>query len=158
MRCGADARKSMDQLCRSITCPALANERLRCNADGRVVLRLKTPWLDGTTHPVMSPLEFMQRLAALVPRPRRHAPGQYARRKRERLLRGDQFRAMNVAEGSIADAGRSRPTPQAAAVSTIGRDRKRIINTAAAATRHAAPAVNSAGLYVSSSVRVRPAP
>jgi len=27
---------------------------------------------DGTTHIVMSPLEFMQRLAALVPRPRRH--------------------------------------------------------------------------------------
>jgi hypothetical protein len=33
--------------------------------------KLKTPWRDGTTHLVMSPLEFMQRLAALVPRPRR---------------------------------------------------------------------------------------
>ena len=32
----------------------------------------KTPWRDGTTHRVMSPLEFMQRLAALVPRPRLH--------------------------------------------------------------------------------------
>ena len=30
------------------------------------------PWRDGTTHLVMSPLEFMQRLAALVPRPRLH--------------------------------------------------------------------------------------
>jgi hypothetical protein len=30
------------------------------------VPRLKTPWRDGTTHLVMSPLEFMQRLAALV--------------------------------------------------------------------------------------------
>jgi len=29
-------------------------------------------WRDGTTHIVMSPLEFMQRLAALVPRPRLH--------------------------------------------------------------------------------------
>lgn len=28
-----------------------------------------TPWRDGTTHLVMSPPEFMQRLAALVPRP-----------------------------------------------------------------------------------------
>jgi len=36
------------------------------------VLKLKTPWRDGTTHLVMSPLEFMQRLAALVPRPRLH--------------------------------------------------------------------------------------
>ena len=31
-----------------------------------------TPWRDATTHLVMSPLEFMQRLAALVPRPRLH--------------------------------------------------------------------------------------
>ena len=35
-------------------------------------LELKTPWRDGTTHLVTSPLEFMQRLAALVPRPRLH--------------------------------------------------------------------------------------
>jgi hypothetical protein len=32
-----------------------------------VVLELKTTWHDGTTHLVMSPLEFMQRLAAPVP-------------------------------------------------------------------------------------------
>jgi len=36
----------------------------------QVVLTLKTPYRDGTAHIVMSPLEFMQRLAALVPRPR----------------------------------------------------------------------------------------
>ena len=34
------------------------------------MLKLKTPYRDGTTHIIMSPLEFMQRLAALVPRPR----------------------------------------------------------------------------------------
>ena len=45
---------------------------VQCNAAGQVVLKLKTPWRDGTTHIVMSPLEFMQRLAALVPRPRLH--------------------------------------------------------------------------------------
>lgn len=32
----------------------------------------QTPWRDGTPHLVMSPLEFVQRLAALVPRPRLH--------------------------------------------------------------------------------------
>lgn len=41
-------------------------------AAGKVVLKLKTPWRDGTTHLVMPPLEFMQRLASLVPRPRLH--------------------------------------------------------------------------------------
>ena len=45
---------------------------MQTNAAGQVVLKLKTPWRDGTTHLLMSPLEFMQRLAALVPRPRLH--------------------------------------------------------------------------------------
>lgn len=36
------------------------------------MLKLKTPWRDGSTHLVQSPLEFMQRLAALVQRPRLH--------------------------------------------------------------------------------------
>jgi len=59
-------------LCRYITRPALADERVLLNAAGQVELKLKRPWRDGTTHLVMSPLEFMQRLAALVPRPRLH--------------------------------------------------------------------------------------
>ena len=33
---------------------------------------LKTPYGDGTTHVVFEPLDFMARLAALVPRPRAH--------------------------------------------------------------------------------------
>ncbi|MBA3590835.1 transposase [Methylibium sp.] len=72
VRCGADERQRLEQLCRDITRPALANGRVQCNSAGRVVLKLKTAWRDGTTHIVMSPLAFMQRLAALVPRPRLH--------------------------------------------------------------------------------------
>ena len=72
MRCGADERQALEQLCRYIARPALADARVQTNAAGQVVHKLKTPWRDGTTHLVMSPLEFMQRLAALVPRPRLH--------------------------------------------------------------------------------------
>ncbi len=43
---------------------------MQLNAAGQVELKLKTPWRDGTTHLVMSPLEFMHRLPALVARPR----------------------------------------------------------------------------------------
>jgi len=39
---------------------------------GQVVLQLKSPYKDGTSHVVMEPLEFMERLAALVPRLRLH--------------------------------------------------------------------------------------
>ena len=72
VRCSADQRRELEHLCRYITRPAIANERLRRNGAGQVVLQLKSACRDGATHVVMSPLEFMQRLAALVPRPRLH--------------------------------------------------------------------------------------
>ncbi len=70
VRCAMNQRNKLEQLCRYITRPAIANERLKRNSAGDVVLQLKSPYRDGTTHIVMSPLEFMQRLAALVPRHR----------------------------------------------------------------------------------------
>jgi Putative transposase len=63
VRWGADQRKELEHLCRYITRPAIANERLKRNRAGDVVLQLKSTFKDGTTHIVMSPLEFMQRLA-----------------------------------------------------------------------------------------------
>ncbi|MFN7344502.1 MAG: transposase, partial [Betaproteobacteria bacterium] len=72
VRVEAHDRKRLEQLCGYITRPALSDDRVQLNAAGQVELKLKTPWRDGTTHLVMSPLEFMQRLAALVPRPRLH--------------------------------------------------------------------------------------
>jgi hypothetical protein len=72
VRIAADDRRGLEQLCRYITRPAISNERLSVNRAGQVVLKLKTAWRDGTSHHVMAPMEFMQRLAALVPRPRLH--------------------------------------------------------------------------------------
>lgn len=67
--------KQLEQLCGYITRPALAHERVHLNADGQAEPKLKTPWCDGMTHLVMSPPEFMQRLAALVTRPSSHRTG-----------------------------------------------------------------------------------
>ena len=39
---------------------------------GQVVYKLKTAYRNGTTHIVLSPLDFLSRLASLVPRPRVH--------------------------------------------------------------------------------------
>lgn len=63
MRVQAHDCKRMEQLCRYITQPALSDERGQLSAAGQIKLKLKTPRRDGTTHLVMSPLEFMQRLA-----------------------------------------------------------------------------------------------
>jgi hypothetical protein len=67
-------RKRLEQLSRCITRPALFHERVRLNAAGQVELKLTTPWRYGTTHLAMSPIEFMQRLAAPVRRPQLHPP------------------------------------------------------------------------------------
>ena len=72
VRCAINQRHQLEHLCRYITRPAIANKRLKRSSAGDVVLQLKSPYHDGTTHIVMEPLEFMQRLAALVPRPRLH--------------------------------------------------------------------------------------
>jgi hypothetical protein len=38
--------------------------------DDRILLTLKTPWADGTRHLLFAPMELLEKLAALTPRPR----------------------------------------------------------------------------------------
>ncbi len=61
VRCAMNQRNKLERLCRYITRPVIADERLARNKEGQVVLTLKTPYRDGITHIVLSPLEFMQR-------------------------------------------------------------------------------------------------
>jgi hypothetical protein len=68
--CEAHQRELRERLCRYIARPAVAEKRLTVTAQGKVVYLLKTPYRDGTTHVVFEPLDFIARLAALVPRPR----------------------------------------------------------------------------------------
>jgi hypothetical protein len=65
-------RPGLERLCRYIARPAIASERLSIDPDGRVIYRLRRPWSDGTSAIVSEPLAFLERLAALVPRPRAH--------------------------------------------------------------------------------------
>ena len=48
--------------------PAVAQDRLL--ADGRVVLTLKSAWTDGARQLLFEPLTLLEKLAALIPRPR----------------------------------------------------------------------------------------
>ena len=51
VRCAAGGRQALEQLCRYITRPSLANERVQTNVAGQVVLRLKTPRAAGSYVP-----------------------------------------------------------------------------------------------------------
>ncbi len=68
----AHQRDKVERLCRYIARPAVATGRLALTAQGQVRYTLKTPYRDGTTHAMFEPLDFIARLAALVPKPRVH--------------------------------------------------------------------------------------
>ncbi len=66
VHCGPHQRSTLERLCRYITRPALGHKRLTRTPKGDVMLELKTPYRDGTTHVIMTPLEFLQRLARTI--------------------------------------------------------------------------------------------
>jgi ribosomal protein S27E len=70
----ADQRQKLERLCRYISRPAISEKRLSLTPNGNVRYQLKTPYRDGTTHVIFEPLDFIARLAALVPRPRMDMP------------------------------------------------------------------------------------
>ena len=63
-------REGLEWLCRYIARPPLAQERLEEVSDGTYKLTLKTPWSDGTSSILLSRMEIMERLVALIPPPR----------------------------------------------------------------------------------------
>lgn len=57
-------------MCRYALRPPVTQERLHLTDEGQVRLQFRQPWRDGTTEVVFDPVEFLGRLAVLVPRPR----------------------------------------------------------------------------------------
>ena len=63
-------RARLERVCRYALRPPIAHERIQWTADGEVLLTLRHHWSDGTTHLRFHPLELLERLASLTPRPR----------------------------------------------------------------------------------------
>ena len=70
--CKSYERKKREHICRYISRPSLSEERLSVNNQGQVIYKLKTPYQNGTTHIVLSPLVFLSRPSSLIPRLRVH--------------------------------------------------------------------------------------
>ena len=87
----ADNRFGLEKLCSYGMRPPFAHERLSLTEDGRVRLELKRPWptADGASALIFEPVEFLRRLAALIPPPFAHLiryHGLFAPRARDRDL------------------------------------------------------------------------
>ncbi|MBM3626914.1 MAG: hypothetical protein FJX21_03770 [Alphaproteobacteria bacterium] len=117
-RCRAGDRFRLARLCRYVMRPAFADDQLSWDGAARVTFELKTPWRDGTTHLEMTPIDFMERLAALVPRPRLHLI-----RFHGVLAPNAKLRAMVVPQspGSARPRHDGRPPGGADAAASVGR-------------------------------------
>ena len=96
-------------MCRYVARPPLASGRLRLLDSQRVCFAFKTPWSDGTRHLLLSAMELLEKLAALVPPPWFHLlryHGVLAPRARDR---GRIVPAKPVEESTAADRASSAP-------------------------------------------------
>ena len=65
-------RQALERLCRYVTRPPIALERLAERDDGCVEVAFRKPWRDGTRAVVLTAEDLLARLCAMVPPPRFH--------------------------------------------------------------------------------------
>jgi hypothetical protein len=65
-------RRQLERLCRYITRPPVAQDRLEKRSDGRFELTLKSVWKDGTRAVLFEGQDLIARLIAAIPPPRFH--------------------------------------------------------------------------------------
>ena len=67
VRVKADERDRLEKLLRYAARPAIALERLSETEDGKILYRLKQRFSDGTSHFLIDPLEFVEKVIAIIP-------------------------------------------------------------------------------------------
>lgn len=109
-------RHRLERLCRYVGRPPLGRDRLESRTDGRLALRLKTRWRDGTSHILMERRDLLDRLVPLIPPPRAHQVRYHgilapAASLRERVVPAHQEAADTPDSTSPSDASARNETP-----------------------------------------------
>ena len=68
----SEKRDQLEKLIRYFTRPPVAEKRLHLLENGDLFYEFKSSWRDGTIGVKFTPLEFIEKLSAMVPLPRRH--------------------------------------------------------------------------------------
>jgi Putative transposase/Transposase zinc-binding domain len=113
-------RAKLERLCRYVSRPPVATERLALTSSGQVRYQLKTAYRDGTTHIVMEPQDLLARLAALIPPPRMHMTrfhGVFAPHSRLRALVTPAKRGVGAKPAAQPDQAQQQPPPKHVAMS-----------------------------------------
>ena len=110
VRVEADDRPGLERLLRYCARPAFALERLREIDAGHLIYESVKPGPGGSVRVILTPLELLERLAALIPPPRRHRHRYYGVLAPHAPLRGQ----VTARAGTLPDA-----TPAATATESI---------------------------------------
>lgn len=108
-------RAKLEHLCRYVSRPPVAEERMALISPGQIRYTLKTPYRNGTTHIVVGPLDLMARLAALVPPPRMHLTryhGVFAPHSKLRAAVTPAHRGMGAPKALSGDVEPQAPMPR----------------------------------------------
>ena len=102
-------RRGLERLCRYVARLALAGGRLRLVDADPLSFALKTAWSDGTRHLLLSPMELLEKLVALVPPPRFHLLRYHGvlaprARARDRIVPAQPVAEPAAADGSASAA------------------------------------------------------
>ncbi|MCC7171927.1 MAG: transposase [Planctomycetes bacterium] len=98
-------RRRVERLCKYITRPPVAQERLERRPDGKLELSFKKAWRDGTRALVFEPHDLIARLVAAVPPPHAHQLRYFG------VLSSHSSRRALVVPKSPVDATANKPPP-----------------------------------------------
>ncbi len=118
VRVDGDERAALGRLIRYAARPPICNERLELLPDGTYKLTLKRPFRDGTSAFTFQPLELMERIAALIPRPHANQVLYHGV-----LAANSRHRAAMVASAAgvfVPTAEQGAPVPKSTVASAIG--------------------------------------
>ena len=110
------ASLSLERLCRYISRPAVSEQRIALTPHGEIRYPLKAPYRDVTTHVLFEPLDFIARLAALVPELRVHLScfhGVFAPNSKHRIQVTPGKRGKGRGQAKVAASNGLEKTPQA---------------------------------------------
>jgi len=113
----AGDRGRLEHLCRYVLRPPIAQEAIEWTLDDKVLLRLRRPWQDGTQAICFEPSEFLEKIAAMIPKPRLNLlvyHGVFAPNARWRCD------AVRTSAGSLWSAGRAREGAEAGTTAPTG--------------------------------------
>ena len=128
-------RDKLERLCRYISRSAVSEKRLSPTSAGNIRYQLKTPYSDGTTHVIFEPLDFISKLASLVPKPRVNLTrfhGVFAPNSKHRILVTPSRRG----KGGQKDSGQEKRPDECRSAMTWAQRLKRVFTNSRRFRRH----------------------